>query len=82
MTRVKVAYALQNFQELLARVAMGESVMICRYNTPVAVLSAPPKDSQPARRFGTLKGKAAIVDPNCFAPMSDADADAWINGKL
>lgn len=82
MTKVKVAYALKNFQELLGRVALGESVMIYRYNTPVAILTAPPRNTQPTRRFGTLKGKAVIVDPAWSAPMAADDLDAWVKGKF
>lgn len=33
------------------------------------------------RRFGTLKGKVKIIDPNWAAPMTVAEADAFIEGR-
>jgi prevent-host-death family protein len=81
MENVKVAYAKAHFQELLTRVAKGERIVISRYNTPVAELVPPPMTEQPRRKFGTLKGKAKILDPHCFDPMTDEEVDAWIEGR-
>jgi hypothetical protein len=54
---------------------------VSRYNTPVAELVPPPMTEQPYRKFGTLKGKAKILDPRCFDPMTDEEVDGWIEGR-
>ncbi|HTD55432.1 MAG TPA: hypothetical protein VK670_08615 [Silvibacterium sp.] len=32
-------------------------------------------------KFGTLKGKVAIHDPDWWKPMSEQEADAFLNGR-
>ena len=81
MANVKIAYAKAHFPELIARVARGERIVISRYNTPVAELVPPPVEEKPKRKFGTLKGKAKILDPHCFDPMTDKEVDAWMAGR-
>ena len=81
MENLKVAYAMAHFQELLARVARGERILISRDKTPVAQLVPPIVTEAPKRKFGTLKGKAKILDPHCFDPMTDEEVDAWIEGR-
>ena len=76
-----MAYAKSHFPELLARVARGERIVIMRYNTPMAELIPPPVAELPTRKFGTLKGKVKILDPHCFDAMTDAEADAWMDGR-
>jgi antitoxin (DNA-binding transcriptional repressor) of toxin-antitoxin stability system len=79
--KVKIAYAIAHFPELLTQVSAGESIVICRYNTAVAALVPPPPQEIPKRQFASLKGKAAIVDTNSFAPMTAPEADAFVNGR-
>ena len=67
--------------ELLKAVERGETVTISRYNKPVADLVRSNKAEKPARKLGTLKGKAKIIDPNWAAPMTDEEADAFIEGR-
>jgi antitoxin (DNA-binding transcriptional repressor) of toxin-antitoxin stability system len=79
--KVKIAYAIAHFPELLTRVSSGESIVICRYNTAVAALVPPPPQEMPKRKFGSLKGKAAIVDTDCFDPMTAAEADVFVSRR-
>jgi antitoxin (DNA-binding transcriptional repressor) of toxin-antitoxin stability system len=81
VANVKIAYAIQNFPELLQRVARGETVVISRYNTPVAQLIPPPAEEQPQPKFGTGKGKAWLIDPSVLDPMTDAEADDFLEGQ-
>ena len=82
MANVKVAYATSHFPELLARVAKGERIIISRYNTPVAELGPPPAQEKPKVKFGTGKGKAFLIDPDALKPMTDAEADAFLDGRF
>jgi len=80
MENVKTTYAKAHFQELLARVARGERITICRYNTPVADLVPSRPQEKPKPKFGTGKGKVKIFDPHWLDPMSDEEADAFVMG--
>jgi prevent-host-death family protein len=81
MNSVKVAYAKANLPDLLARVARGERIVICRYNTPVAELVPPTDVEKPARKFGTGKGKARLIDPHALDPMTDEESEAFLKGR-
>jgi prevent-host-death family protein len=81
MATVKIAYAKANLAKLLARVAQGERIVIERYNTPMAELVPPPKNEKTQRKFGTGKGKAVLIDPAALDPMTDDEADAFLQGR-
>lgn len=68
------------FPELLARVARGERIVISRYNTPMAEL-VPPKAEKAQRKFGTDRGKAMLIDPRALDPLTDDEADAFLQGR-
>lgn len=67
--------------ELLKAVQRGKTVTISRYDRPIADLSPSQQARKPPRRFGTLKGKVKIIDPDWAAPMTTAEADAFIAGR-
>ena len=77
---VNASYAKANLPELLKAVERGKKVTICRYNKPVAEL-VPAKPPRKIPKFGTLKGKIKIIDPNWAAPMSDEEVDAFLEGR-
>jgi prevent-host-death family protein len=79
MATVKIAYAKAHLPELLARVALGERIVISRYNTPIAELV--PLPEKPKRKFGTGKGKVRILDPHCFDPMTPVEVGAFLEGR-
>jgi prevent-host-death family protein len=79
--KVTAAFAKTNLPKLLKAVERGESVTISRYLKPVAVLSPAPKAQKPKRKLGTLKGKIKILDPNWAAPMTDEEAEDFIEGR-
>jgi prevent-host-death family protein len=81
MTNVKIAYAKAHLPELLARAARGERFVISRYNTPMAELVPPTKTDKVARKFGTGKGKAKLIDPRALDAMTDDEAEAFIRGR-
>ena len=81
MANVKIAYAKAHLPELLARVAQGERIVISRYNTPMAELVPAPKAEKVQRKFGTGKGKAMLIDPRALDPMTDDEAEAFLQGR-
>ena len=80
MAQVKIAYAKAHLAELLARVAQGERIVISRYNTPMAELVPAAKAEKVQRRFGTGKGKAMLIAPRVLDPMTDDEAEAFLQG--
>ncbi len=78
---VTAAYAKAHLPELLKTVRQGKSVTITHYNKPVADLVPSKQARKPTRKFGTLKGKIRIIDPDWAAPMNGDDLDAFIAGR-
>jgi len=80
-TEVTVAYFRANLPRLLELAQKGKVIRILRYNKPIATLSPPVPDPKPVRRFGTGKGRVKIIDPHWADPMTDAEVDAWLEGR-
>jgi prevent-host-death family protein len=79
---VSVSYARAHLPELLKLVERGKTVTISRYGRAVADLAPSKQVRKPARKFGTLKGKIKIIDPNWAAPMTDDEVDAFVAGRF
>jgi antitoxin (DNA-binding transcriptional repressor) of toxin-antitoxin stability system len=78
--KVNVADAKNNLPELIKAVENGESVTICRRGTPVVDLVRTAIGSR-RPKFGTLKGKIIVNDPDWWKPMTDEEADAFLEGR-
>jgi antitoxin (DNA-binding transcriptional repressor) of toxin-antitoxin stability system len=78
---VSASYARAHLPELLKAVQRGRTVTISRYDQPIADLAPSKQVPKPARKFGTLKGKVKVIDPNWAAPMTAAQVDAFIEGR-
>ncbi|MGH9582024.1 MAG: type II toxin-antitoxin system Phd/YefM family antitoxin [Bryobacteraceae bacterium] len=78
---VSAAYAKANLPELLKDAEKGKSVVILRYKKPIAVLSPAPEAEKPKPKFGTGKGKVKLIDPRAFDPMTDEEANAFVEGR-
>jgi antitoxin (DNA-binding transcriptional repressor) of toxin-antitoxin stability system len=81
MKTTTMAYAKAHLPELIERVARGERIIIMRYKKPVAELGPSLAAEKPQRKFGTGKGKAFLIDPRALKPLTDAEADAFIEGR-
>ena len=79
--KVTASYARAHLPDLLKAVQRGKTVTISRYDRPIADLAPSKQARKPPRKFGTLKGKVKIVDPNWAAPMTNAEVDAFIAGR-
>ncbi|MGC9947905.1 MAG: type II toxin-antitoxin system prevent-host-death family antitoxin [Bryobacteraceae bacterium] len=77
---VTASYARTHLPELLKAVQRGKTITILRYDKPIADLAPSKQALKPVRKFGTLKGKVKIVDPNWAAPLTAAEADEFIEG--
>ncbi len=78
--RVSVADAKNKLPELIKAVEAGECVTVCRRGVPVVDLVRT-KAGRRTPRFGTLKGRIKINDPNWWKPMSDEEVEAFLEGK-
>jgi antitoxin (DNA-binding transcriptional repressor) of toxin-antitoxin stability system len=79
--KVTASYARAHLPELLKAVQRGKTITISRYDQPIADLAPSKQALKPPRKFGTLKGKVKIVDPSWAAPMTNAEVDAFIEGR-
>ncbi len=78
---VSVSEAESKLTELLEVVEGGETVTICRDGIAVAEIVPTKRVDQRNPRFGTLHGKITVNDPDWWKPMSDQEADDFIDGK-
>lgn len=74
-----MAEAKNKLPELIKAVEDGEPVTICRRGTPVVDLVRTKKPSADKPKFGTLRSKVVIHDPDWWKPMTDDEADALID---
>jgi prevent-host-death family protein len=79
--RVSVADAKNQLPELIKAAENGECVTICRRGVPVADLVRTKARSGEAPKFGTLKGKIVVHDPDWWRPMPDAEVAAFLEGE-
>ena len=79
--KVSVADAKNKLPELIKAVEDGASVTICRRGTPVADLVRTSKATRERPKFGTLKNKVVIHDPNWWKPMSNEEVEAFLEGR-
>ena len=79
--KVNVAEAKNRLPELIKAVEDGESVTICRHGKPVADLVRTVRAGGGKRTLGTLEGKIAEIDPDWWKPMTDEEADDFLEGR-
>ena len=79
--QVSVADAKNKLPELIKAVEDGEPVTICRRGVPVVDLIRTKSTTPEKRRLGTLKGRIVINDPDWWKPMTDEEADAFLEGR-
>ena len=78
---VSVADAKNKLPELIKAAENGEPVTICRRGVPVADLIGTKANNAQKPKFGTLKGKIGVHDPDWWKPMSDEEVDAFLGGS-
>jgi antitoxin (DNA-binding transcriptional repressor) of toxin-antitoxin stability system len=79
--QVSVAEAKNKLPELLKAVEAGERVTICRRGLPVVdmIRSRTPTAEKP--RLGTMRGKIQVNDPDWWKPMTNEEANEFLEGR-
>jgi prevent-host-death family protein len=72
---VNIHEAKTHLSRLIAEVEAGEDVVLARGGKPVARL-VPVAEGAPARRFGAMRGRAA-VGAAFFEPLPESELAAW-----
>jgi len=76
MPQVNMHDAKTHLSKLIERAMKGEEIVIARAGRPVARLTAIAAEETPERRFGAMKGRAA-VDDRFFEPLPEDELAAW-----
>ena len=79
--KVSVAEAKNKLPRLIKAVEDGESVTIYRHGTPVVDLVRTTKADTEKPKFGTLKGKVTVLDPDWWKPMTNEEVEAFLDGR-
>lgn len=79
--KVSVAEAKNKLPELIKAAEDGESVTICRRGVPAVDMIRTKEPNRKKRRLGTLKGKIQILEPEWWRPLSDDEAEAFVEGR-
>jgi prevent-host-death family protein len=75
---VSVADAKNKLTELIKAVEAGEAVTICRRGVPVVDLVPTKAAAKRPIKFGTMRNRIVINDPDWWKPMSDEEAAAFV----
>ena len=79
--KVSVADAKNKLPELIKAVEDGEQVTICRRGVPVADLVRTNVSERQKPKFGTMRGKIQILDPDWWKPMTDKEVEDLFGGE-
>ena len=70
MIKLNIHEAKTHLSRYLARLEKGETIVLCRHNTPIAEIRAIPAARKKPRPLGLAKGTVRIP-PSFFEPLSD-----------
>jgi prevent-host-death family protein len=79
--KVSVAEAKNQLPKLIKAVEDGESVTIYRHGTPVVDIVRTSKAHPEKPKFGTLKDRVKVLDPDWWKPMTDDEVDALLDDR-
>jgi len=79
--KVSVAEAKNKLPELIKAVEDGEPVTICRRGVPVVDIVRTQKPKRDKPKFGTLRGKIQVLDPDWWKPMADEEIENLFGGE-
>jgi antitoxin (DNA-binding transcriptional repressor) of toxin-antitoxin stability system len=80
MIKLNVREAKTHLSRYLARLARGESILLCKRNIPIAEIRPLPPHRKAKRRIGLAKGKFKIP-PEFFEPLPDDVLDSFPGQK-
>jgi antitoxin (DNA-binding transcriptional repressor) of toxin-antitoxin stability system len=76
MIRLNIHEAKTHLSEYLDRLETGETIVLCKRNTPVAEIRALPRARKTKRPIGLAKGRFQI-SKKFFNPLPDEILDAF-----
>ncbi len=79
--KVSVADAKNKLPELIKAVENGEPVTICRRGTPVVDIVRTKIAARKKPKFGTMREKIKIIDPDWWKPMTEKEVDDFLKGR-
>ena len=79
--KVSVADAKNKLPELIKAAEGGEAVTICRRGVPVVDLVPTTATTGEKPKFGTLKGRIIVHDPEWWKPMTEEELEAFLEGR-
>lgn len=79
--QVSVAEAKNKLPELIKAVENGEPVTITRHGQPVVDIVRTKNAGTRKPKFGTLRDRVIEIDPDWWKPMTEEEADAFIEGR-
>jgi antitoxin (DNA-binding transcriptional repressor) of toxin-antitoxin stability system len=79
--KVSVAVAKNELTKLIKAVENGEKVTICRRGVPTVDIVRTTVPTGRAPKFGTMRDKIIIHDPDWARPMTDEEVDAMLEER-
>ena len=79
--KVSVADAKKKLPKLIKAVENGQIVTICRRGVPAVDLVPAKAPVRKKPKLGTMRDRIKIHDPNWWKPMTEEEADAFIEGR-
>lgn len=76
MIKLNIHEAKTHLSRYLARVAAGETIVLCNRNVPVAEIRPLPRRRSAKRPIGLRKG-SFVVPREFFEPLPEAELEAW-----
>jgi prevent-host-death family protein len=76
MIKINIHEVKTHLSRYLARVAAGDTIVICNRNVPVAEIRPVPARRTARRPVGLAKGRFEIP-PAFFEPLPEAELDRW-----
>ncbi len=81
MIRLNLHEAKTHLSRYVARLREGETILLCRYNEPVAEIRALPRVCTGARPIGLARGRFTVPD-SFFEPLSDDVIESFEGGEV
>lgn len=79
--QTSVVDAKNKLPELIKAVEAGEQVTICRRGVPGVDLVPTWAGAREKPKFGTMKDRIVVNDPDWWKPMTDEEVDAFLDGR-
>jgi prevent-host-death family protein len=80
---VNLGDARDNLSRLIQNVLDGEEITICRNGEPVVDLVPTRANRRAGPKFGTMKNRIIIKDPNWHrGPETDDEVATWLKGEF